>query len=173
MSDRLTAMDVESQRFRAKLRGYDPDDVHLYLKSVAEEIERLNLENGKLKEQNAHLTERVEDFRTRERTLQETMVSAQRMADELKDKSRHESTILIKEARIKAERLLERAQDQLASVEAEISRAKLERDMFENRVRSAIEEHLALIDLRKSERGKADGGDNVRYLRRRTHSEAG
>ena len=41
--------------------------------------------------------------------------------------------------------------------------------MFENRLRSLIEEHMALIDLRKKERDP----DNVHYLRRRTASDAG
>ena len=168
MSDRLTAMDVEKQTFRRKVRGYDPDEVHLYLRSVAEALERLNLENAELREETGRLRQRLDDFRTRERTLQETLVTAQRMADELKEKSTAKSELLIKEARLKAERMLEQAQDQLANLEAEISRAKLGRDMFENRVRGIIEEHLAMLDLRKKERSEPD---NVYYLRRRAASE--
>ena len=170
MSDRLTAMDVENQTFKRKLRGYDPEEVRLFLKSVAEEVGRLNLQNAELKEEIGHLRQRVEDFRTRERTLQETLLTAQRMADELKDRTQSESELLVKEARIKAERLLEQAQDQLCDLESEISRCRLERDLFENRLRALIEEHLALIDLRSKERGEPD---NVRYLRRRAASRAG
>jgi cell division initiation protein len=78
--------------------------------------------------------------------------------------------MLIKEARIKAERLLEQAQDQLATLESEIGQARLERDTFENRLRSIIEEHVSLLDLRKHERNDKD---NLRFLRRRTGVEAG
>ena len=92
------------------------------------------------------------------------------MASGLKEKSQAESDLMIKEARLKAERLIERAQDQLTRIEAEISRAKLERDLFENRLRSTIEEHEALLDLRKRERSEPD---NLRFLRRRTAAEAG
>ena len=55
MSDRITAMDVEGQRFNRKVRGFDPEEVTLYLRSVAEEIERLNLDNAKLLEENGRL----------------------------------------------------------------------------------------------------------------------
>jgi cell division initiation protein len=169
MSERLTARDVEGQDFKRTLRGYDCDEVRMYLRSVAEEIERLNLQNAELGEQVGNLEQRLGDFQTREKTLQETLVTAQRMADELKEKTVTESELLVKEARIKAERMLQQAQDQLAQIEAEISRTRLERDMFENRLRSLIEEHQSMIDLRKTERGEHD---NVTYLRRRAASDA-
>ncbi|MBZ5640418.1 MAG: DivIVA domain-containing protein [Acidobacteriia bacterium] len=171
MSSRLTAMDVEKQDFKRSMRGFDRDEVRLFLTAVSEEIERLNLDNAQLREESGTLRGRIDDFRERERMLQETLVTAQKMSEELAAKTHRESELLIKEARIKAERLLEQAQDQLSRIEAEIGRVKLERDAFENRLRSAIEEHLALLDLRKQERAELD---NVRFLRRRnTSTEAG
>lgn len=170
MSTRLTAMDVEKQQFTRKMRGYDSDEVDLYLKAVAEEIERVHLENQTLREENGTLSERLEDFKDRERTLQETLVTAQRMSTDLKDRSAAEADLLVKEARVKAERILEQAQDQLQALENEIGRLRLERDAFENRLRAMIEEHLSLLDLRKQE--KADI-DNLRFLRRRSTTDVG
>ncbi|MDX1388934.1 MAG: DivIVA domain-containing protein [Acidobacteriota bacterium] len=170
MGERMTAMDIEGQEFDRKVRGYDPDAVRLYLRSVAEEIERLNLENASLREDVGNLKDKAEEYRDRERSLQETLVAAQQMAEEYREKTRLESDLMIKEARLKSERLLEHAQDQLSRIESEISRAKLERDAFENRLRAAIEEHQALLDLRKKERAEVE---NLRFLRRRSGTEAG
>jgi cell division initiation protein len=170
MSNRMTAMEIEGQDFPHKIRGFDPEEVRLYLRSVAAEIERLNLDNGTLREEIGRLKEQVAEHGDRERSLRETLVTAQEMASGLKEKSRTESDLMIKEARIKSERMIERAQDQLTRIEAEISRAKLERDLFENRLRSTIEEHESLLDLRKRERSEPD---NLRFLRRRTAAEAG
>jgi cell division initiation protein len=170
MSDRITARDVENQEFTRKMRGYDPDEVRMFLRAVAEEIERLRLENGELREQTGQLRVRLDDFRDRERNLQETLLTAQKMTDEMRGRSAKEAEVLVKEARLKAERILEQAQDQLQLIEDEIGRLRLERDAFENRLRSAIQEHLSLLDLRRKEGGDAD---NLRFLRRRTSRDTG
>lgn len=170
MSDRLTAMDVEKQEFARKMRGYDTDEVRLYLKAVAEEIARLQLDNQTQREELGRLSGRLEDFRERERTLQETLVTAQKMAEELKGKSAKEAELLVKEARLKAERILEQAQDQLQMLENEIGRLRLEKEAFENRLRAMLEEHVALLDLRKQEKGDLD---NLRFLRRRSSGDLG
>jgi cell division initiation protein len=171
MSDRMTAMDVEKQEFRSSMRGYDREDVRMFLRSVAEELGRLHLENGVLREDIGRIKDVVEDLRSRERTLQETLVTAQGMINDIKEKAQKEAELVLREARGKAERLLEQGQDQLESIEGEINRAKLERDAFENRLKSCIDEHMALLDMRKSERAQKDG--NVLQLRRRSGSEAG
>ena len=51
MANRLTAMEIEKQEFRRKLRGCDPEEVQLYLEAVAAEVERLNLENAEFHEE--------------------------------------------------------------------------------------------------------------------------
>jgi cell division initiation protein len=170
MSERLTAMDIEKQEFKRSLRGFDPDDVKLFLRSVAEEVQRLNLDNADLREEQGRLKSEVEKYRTREKTLQDTLVAAQKMSDELATKSKAEADLLVREARIKAERLLQQSQDQLSRLEDEVSQARLEADAFERRLRGAIEQHLELLDLRKAKRGDIGG---LHVLRRATGSESG
>ena len=167
---RLTAMDVERQEFSRRMRGYDPDDVRLFLRSVAEEVERLHLENGQLREQVGMAKTALDEFRRREQMLQQTLVTAQSMTGEMKEKAKAEAELVLRRARLNSERMLQQAQDQLARLEAEISRCRLERDLFERRLRGTIEEHIALLDQRK---GDSRELDNLHVLPRRTGSEAG
>ena len=167
---RLTAMDIEQQEFRSKLRGFDPEEVRMFLRSVAEEIERLNLENGNLREEVGRGKLAIDEFRSREQALQQTLVTAQSMTGEMKDKAKVEADLIVSRARLSAERMLHQAQDQLSRLEAEIGRCKLERDLFERRLRSTIEEHVTLLDQRKN---GAQELDNLHVLPRRPNSEAG
>lgn len=153
MPDRISAMDVENQEFGRALRGYDREEVRLYLKSVASEIERLNLENGDLREKAGVLRGELDQIRAREQILQQTLVAAQRMAEEMKEKARAEGQLVVKEARFRADQIVRQAQDQLAQIEGDISRSRLERDNIERRLRGVIDQHLALLELREEARG--------------------
>ncbi len=170
MSDRLSAMDIEGQEFPKKLRGYAPEEVRLYLRSVAEEFQRLNLENQELKQAVADLREKLLEIQAREEMLQKTLVAAQEMSEEMKEAARKEAELLIQESRMKGERLLEQAQDQLSRIEAEISRTRLERNSFDSRLRTILEEHIAMLDLREKER---EDHENLRFMHRRSGSETG
>src|SRR5262245_44308488 len=103
MSTRLTAMEVENQEFARKVRGYDPDDVRLYLRAVAAEVEKLNLENATLREEVGKLQARAQEHDDRERILRETLVTAKEMAASLENRSREESSLMVQEARLKSE----------------------------------------------------------------------
>jgi cell division initiation protein len=163
-------MDVERQEFSRRLRGFDVDEVRLFLQSVSEEIQRLHLENGKLLEDAGQLRQEVEALRSRERLLQQTLISAQRLAEELKEKARGERELLLQEARLEAEEILRQAREQRASLEGEISRAVLERETLESRLRSVIQQHLTLLDTQRQERVEPG---HLRVLSRRTLSDAG
>lgn len=167
---RLTAMEIEKQDFRRKVRGFDPDDVQMYLKSVAEEVERLNLENGELREEVGRLKHAAAEIRGREQALQQTLVTAQNMTGEMKEKAKAEAELVVRRARLNSERMLQQAQDQLARLETEISRCRLERDLFERRLRGTIEEHMSLLESRQNGDREVD---NLHVLPRRAKSEAG
>lgn len=169
MSERLTAMDIESQEFRRRMRGFDEEEVRLYLKSVGEEVQRLNLETADQREELGRLRARLDEFAARERSLQDAFAAAQRLSDEMQERARVESERLVREARSKAERLLEQSQDQLSRIEDEIGRARLERDAFEKQLRGILEHHLELLDLRRADRA----ADKQPSLRAVPSAEAG
>jgi cell division initiation protein len=163
-------MDIEGQEFPKKMRGYAAEEVRMYLRSVAEEFQRLNLKNQEYQEAIGQLKSKLEVIQSREQMLQKTLVSAQTISDEMKKGARRESDVLIREARIKSERILEQAQDQLSRIEAEISRTRLERNSFDARLRTILEEHIAMLDLREKDR---EEHENLRFMHRRSGSEVG
>src|SRR5262245_22620622 len=91
MSTRLTAMDVAKQDFTRKMRGFDPDEVTLFLKAVAEEIERLNLENQTLTEEVGALRTGVDDSKDPDRRPQKTPAPPNRRRPDPRNRSKPEA----------------------------------------------------------------------------------
>jgi cell division initiation protein len=137
--------------------------VKAFLSLVAEEYEALILANAKLADEAAELRERLGDLKERERILKETLYTAQKLADDMKEEARRERDLLLKEAELKAERLIDHAGKRVSQLEAEILDLKAERDAFETKIRSAIEQHSKLLDLRKDEE---DVSSRIRFMRR-------
>jgi DivIVA domain-containing protein len=85
----LTPLEIQKQTFSRGLKGYNPDDVRAYLHLVAEEIERLLRENDRLSRDAAMLREDIEDHTNRERILKDTLLSAQKVAEDLTANARN------------------------------------------------------------------------------------
>jgi cell division initiation protein len=170
MSTRMTAMEIENQGFTRKLRGCDPGEVELYLKSVADEVGRLNLENGKMAEEVGRMRTDLKQLKKNEQNLQQTLVSAQRMSDEMKERAEHAGRLVVQEARVRAEGMLKEAQNRLARIDMDVHRSTLERETCERRLHGVLEQHLALLELRQQARGEVS---NVHVLPQRAGGEAG
>ena len=81
---KITPLDIRQKRFDTGLRGFSRREVEAYLELLAGEFEEVVKENISLKEEIKRAQLRIEQYQERERTLQETMVTAQKISEDLK-----------------------------------------------------------------------------------------
>jgi len=160
----ITPLEIEGHEFKKKMRGADPDEVKAFLSLVAEEFEKLVVANGRLQEEVTELRERLGELRERERILKETMLTAQRMSQEMKQESLRARDLIVKEGEMKAEQLIAHAQSRAGELEAVIADLKMERDAFEASLKSMLEQHLKLIEMRSE---GEDLASRLRFMRRK------
>jgi cell division initiation protein len=153
---RITPMDIRQQQFTVKMfRGFDVQEVDTFLEDVAQDYEALLKENSLLKEQLQILEERTRGMEEREKALQETLVTTQRLADEMKENARREAAVLMREAEVKSDRALESARIEEARILNEIFTLKRERRRLAESLRGTIEMYQRMID-----QDLASGGDD-------------
>ncbi|MBI4241187.1 MAG: DivIVA domain-containing protein [Candidatus Rokubacteria bacterium] len=143
---RITPVDIRQQQFSTRMfRGYDVQEVDAFLDEVAGDYEHLVKENALLKEQLAVLEERTRGIEARERTLQEALIAAQRVTEEMKEAARRDAQLLLREAEVEREKLIEAARGEEAKIKSEVlvlQRAR--RQLFEG-LRATIEMYERLI----------------------------
>src|SRR2546425_13332513 len=98
---KITPIDISGHRFAKRMRGLDPEEVRSFLNLVSGEFERLVIENNALKEELAQIKAGLSDYKERERLLKETLLTAQKLAQDIKEEARKEGQPGIKEAGIK------------------------------------------------------------------------
>jgi cell division initiation protein len=137
---RITPHDIRQQQFSSKmLKGYDPQEVDAFLDDVAEDYEAVLKEVALLKEQIAAQEERARGVTERERTLQDTLVTTQRLVDEMKNNARREAELILREAELSGEKAVEAARAEEGKIRADIMALKRTR-------RQLVEEFMATLD---------------------------
>ena len=105
-----TAVDIRNQRFRLRWRGFDPEEVVLFLNVVADEVERLTQTIRQLEHDNRVLQEQLEEYRERERHIRNTLVAAQQSADRIRQQAQQEAELIVREAEFWRDQVLITAQ---------------------------------------------------------------
>jgi DivIVA domain-containing protein len=118
----LTPLDVRKKRgdFRRLLRGYDPEEVDSFLELVAERLEALVKKNLSLSERLEDQTRQLSALEEREKAVQEALVTAQKLRDDLRDQTRQEAEVLRKQAEGEAELLRREAEGAIERRIAEV-----------------------------------------------------
>jgi cell division initiation protein len=148
---KLTPMEVRKQSFRKTMRGFDPEDVRVFLDMVAEEYESLLQQNGMLNEKLRHLNEQLNRYFGMEKTLQNSLLTAERMAEEARDRSRMEAETIIEDARMRAERILGDSRERLRVLSREIQELQRQKDLFIQRLQSFLQAQSDLLTARRDE----------------------
>lgn len=143
---RITPMDMRQQQFTVRaFRGFDRREVEAFLDDVAEDYEQLLKENLLLKEQVETLEERSRGVEERERMIQETLITSQRLAEEMKDSAKREATLLVREAELQGDKFLEEARAEEAKVKAEILALKRTRRQLAEGLRVTLDMYQRLL----------------------------
>ena len=160
---KISPMDIQRQTFGSRWRGYDDAEVRTYLNIVAEEVAALQRERDGLEQEVQSLRALVDEHRQRETILKNTLLTAQRLSEEMREAARKQSESVVKEAELQADRLLELAQSRAQEVERGILDLRGHRSGLRTDVRALITRLTHILDLQE----EAEVEDNLRFLKRR------
>lgn len=144
----LTPLEIQKQTFSRKMRGFDVDEVRGYLHLVAEEIERLLKDVDRLTRENGMFREELHEQSQREQILKDTLLSAQKVSEELRLNARKEAELIVKDAELLSERMIGQAMERVGDIERKIQDLRITRREIRNKVQSALGtfEQMVLMD---------------------------
>lgn len=153
---RITPLDIQQQKFSVRLRGFDVREVDAFLEKISEDLEDFIRENALLrKELDSVKAENIE-FRDREQSFKKAMVSAQEMLEQMKANAEKEGELIISEAQMKAEKILNSVDGRLQQLHVDISELKRQRSQLDVELRSVLEAHARLLNINKDASESAD-----------------
>jgi cell division initiation protein len=143
--ENLSPLDIQKQTFDKSFRGYSVDDVRAYLHLVAEEVERLLKDIEKLGRENAVMREQIGENSEREKILKETLLSAQKVSEDVVSAGRREAELIVKDAELLSERIISQAMSRIGDLEKTIQDLKLERRSVRNKLAVLVDTYQQMV----------------------------
>ena len=142
----LTPLDIENKRFaKQKLGGYNVDEVDDFLDELTLEYGKLYKENTELKEEKEELDSNVGKYKNLENTLQNTLVMAQKTADDITTVAKQQAEQIIKEAELSAKSSVEELNSQILVKQKELDDLKKQFDVYKAKMESLLISQLELL----------------------------
>ncbi len=154
---KIAPLDLRQQRFKTTFRGFEKSEVVAFLTEAADDYEQALREIDRLRQDLARMEALLAEHREREANLRNTLLTAQRLADEIKEAAQAESKLIVREAEGRASMILEKAQTRLDEIERDISELRLRRRGVEGSLEASIQAlYHALEFIREQDKPKSD-----------------
>ena len=163
-------LDVRQAKFPTSMRGYDREEVASFLEQAAEAFELALRDNERLRQEIARLEGSLSHFRDLEGSLKNTLMSAQKLADDMRENAAQESARLVREAEGKAEMILQKALARLEDVQRDIDGLRMKRREAETGIEALMAALGHTLTFVREQDQRERGGDKV-VSHRMTRSE--
>ncbi len=135
---KVTPLDLRQQKLRIVMRGYDRNEVDALLNEVADDYEQALREQDRLHQELLRMEAVLAEHREHERNLRNTLLTAQRLADEIREHAEQEARRIVEEAESRSELVFQQTQGRLEEVQRDIDNLKMKRRDVETTLQSAI-----------------------------------
>ena len=135
----VSPLDLRQQKFRSAFRGFDKVEVASFLTAVADDYEQALRETDRLRQDLAQMEAALNEHRELEKNLRATMMTAQKLADDIKTQADQEAKRIVREAEGRSDLLLEKTQSRLEDIQRGIDGLKLKRRDVETTIEATIQ----------------------------------
>lgn len=135
----VSPLDLRQQRFKTVFRGLEPVEVASFLAAVADDYEQALREADRLRQDVARLEMVVRGHQEQEKSLQNTLVTAQRLSEEIKAGAEENALRVVREAESRSALLLDKSQARVEDIQRDIDGLKLKRRDVEASVEATIQ----------------------------------
>jgi cell division initiation protein len=153
---RISPLDIRKQAFKKSMRGVDAEEVRIFLDLVATEYEKILQDNAMMAERLHYQEDRLNEYRELEKSMRNSLVTADRIAAESRDASEREAQRIVQDAHLRAERILEDARERLQVLIREIELLKGKKEIYARRFWALVESQIGVLQEHMQDSGEID-----------------
>lgn len=142
----LTPLDIENKKFQKQMmNGYNVDEVDDFLDQITVDFEKIYKENTELRAEMERSKLDLEKYKNIEQTLQNTLVMAQKTADDIKNNAQDEADNIIRNARAKMQESVDELTKESETRKREFAETKKQFDIYRAKMEALLISQLELL----------------------------
>lgn len=142
----LKPMDIHNKEFKKVMRGFDPEEVDEFLDEIIVDFEKMQRELDVLKTQLSNYSENMNSYREKEISLNNTLVSAQRFADQLVKDAETRAANIVAEAEAEAQSIIGGTEEKYNKVLADYTMLANRYNDAKETLKEYFANQIALLD---------------------------
>jgi cell division initiation protein len=160
---KVTPLDLRQMKLSTSMRGFDKAEVTSLMTEAADGYEQALRENDRLRQDMIRLEASLTQYRELESSLKTTLLTAQKVADDLRESATQEAARIVREAEGRAELVINRAHSRLEDIQREIDGLGMKRREAESAVEAIISALHHTIDfIHDQERREMPSAESLR-----------
>jgi len=153
-------MDIRKKTFSTHRGGLDKAEVEEFIVELAAEIENLRKERAQLTEKAEELTKHLKAYEDTEQLLKDTLVTAQKATNQLREDAKKEAQLIIERAKLDAERIKQDATQQVRGVGDELRTLEAKRSAVSDEIAAIARTYLAMTERMNDRKANAEAADS-------------
>lgn len=153
---KMNPSDIQHKEFSLALRGYNKKEVRNFLSVISRAYQELLQKNRKLSEKLNILERKLQEYQSREKNIENTLISAQGSASQIIQQSQEKASITIKEAEIKAKKIIEEGRGELNKIKKEMERLSTQKRNFIIRLKELLTYQQELLQFYEEDTSKTN-----------------
>lgn len=143
---KIGPVDIRNHTFARKMRGIDDAEVRAFLDLVADRLEESIREASELRDAIDRANQEIREYRAMEKTLRDSLVSADRVTEERLSLAEREARLIVKNAEVEAEKLLALSRETGARYRADLEDLRRQRTNFLERFRALLSSQTKILE---------------------------
>lgn len=144
---KFTPFGIKTQEFNKSVRGFDRDEVKVFLERLSDEFEKLQNENEKLKIELERREDQLKEFKRIEKNLQQAMLNQTETTSKTVESAKKQTALMIKEAELKSLQIIEKAKESSNSIRDSVLKLREEKKLLVARIKAMIDTQSSFLEM--------------------------
>ncbi len=147
----ITPMDLRTKTFKKALNGYDKKEIDEYMELLIADYEKVYKQSVETGDKINTLTKLLDSYKGMEDTMKESLIVAQKTADDLIRNATERAEIIVDEAKIEAKNLVAEATSEVNRINTQLSELKSAMDMYRTKAVGMLTAQIEVVNKFETE----------------------